>query len=306
MKDTIFESFKAAVKENDLGVYGVHVYKRGKNSVQCRFRDDVRIHLYSGSKAFASMAVGIAEGEGLLKLDDSALGFFPEIRAKAAAGSEQIRVRDILHMRAGYKDSLFGADEPPDEREKDWAELFFARPVDWGAGEKFTYDNGCTYILSRIIEAVSGETLRDYLMPRLFSPLEIFNPQWHTCPRGHSVGAVGLYLTTEEFSRLGILMLQGGRWKDKQLIPAAYLLAAANDTTGTEGFDDEESSQGYGYQLWRCTIPGAFRADGKYGQFSVVLPSQEAVVTVTAHNERCANDILRAVWTHILPKLTVD
>lgn len=303
MKEIMFESFKSAVRAEELGVYGIHAYKRGKRSAECRFRDDVRVHLYSGSKAFTSMAVGIAAGEGRLKLDDKALDFFPEFKPSAAHGSNEITLRDLLQMRGGYASPLFNADSTPENRDSDWAELFFARPMEWRAGEGFFYDNGCTYILSRVIEAVSGQTLRDYLLPRLFEPMDIFNPQWHTCPRGHSLGAVGLFLSTEEFSRLGILMLQNGNWQDKQLVPAEYVHAAAADIIDTGGCIDEEGRGGYGYQLWRCTVPGAYRADGKYGQFSIVLPDREAVITVTAHNERCANDILRAVWKYVLPEL---
>lgn len=302
--ETMLDEFRAVVKSEELGVYGIHVYQCGKQSVQTYFRDDVRENLYSGSKTFTSMAIGIAAGEGRLTLTDKALDYFPECKAAASEGSGDITVHDLLQMRAGYKTSLFSADFPPEDWRRDWVELIFARPMEWKAGTHFFYDNGCTYVLSRIIEAASGQTLRDYLMPRLFEPLQIINPQWHTCAHGHSLGAVGLYLTTEEFSRLGILMLQNGMWQDKQLVPAEYLRAAVNDTVETEGFDDDECRCGYGYQLWRCTVPEAFRADGKYGQYSIVLPDREAVITVTAHNERCANDILRAVWTCVLPKLT--
>lgn len=303
MRETIFDGFKKAVISENLGIYGIHAYKVGKGSAQLRFRDDEQVHLYSGSKAFTSMAVGIAESEGLLDLNGKALDFFPDFRSKSSPGSERIRLLDLLQMRSGYMTSLFSTDAPPEAREKDWAELFFARDMDGNTGESFFYDNGCTYVLSRVIEAASGQTLRDYLIPRLFEPLDIFNPQWHTCPGGHSLGAIGLHLTTEEFSRLGILMLQGGYWKGRQLVPEKYLRAAAEDTV-TGDFTDDENRQGYGYQLWRCTVPGAYRADGKYGQYSIVLPRQEAVVTVTAHNERCANDILRAVWKEVLPSLT--
>jgi CubicO group peptidase (beta-lactamase class C family) len=221
----------------------------------------------------------------------------------ASHGSEEITVRDLLHMRAGHAESLFSTSESTWERERDWAEVFFQTPMKSPAGTAFLYDNGCTYMLSRIVEATSGKTLRDYLMPRLFAPLDIFYPQWHACPGGHTLGAVGLYLTAGEFARLGILMLQNGVWNEKQLVPEEYIRAATEDTVETAGFEDAENRCGYGYQLWRCTVPGAYRADGKYGQYSIVLPDKEAVVAVTAHNAVCANDILRSVWAEILPRL---
>jgi CubicO group peptidase (beta-lactamase class C family) len=302
VKDNILEGFGRAVREQSLGAFAAHVWQRGEGT-GLLFCDGEREHLYSGSKAFASMAVGMAAGEGRLDLSDRALDFFPQYKDAAAPGSEGITVRDLLHMQAGHAESLFSTREDTWERERDWAGAFFQRPMAAPAGTVFLYDNGCTYMLSRIVEAVSGETLRGYLMPRLFAPLDIFYPQWHACPGGHTLGAVGLYLTAEEFSRLGILMLQNGVWKGKQLVPEGYVRAASGDTVETAGFEDAENRCGYGYQLWRCTIPGAFRADGKYGQYSIVLPDREAVVAVTAHNATCANDILRAVWAEILPRL---
>jgi len=303
MNTDILDELISTAREEKLGVYGIHLYREGGESVERRLRSNERVHLFSGSKAFTSMAVGIAAGEGRFSLADSALSFFPEYRDRAAEGADAITVRDLLQMRAGHARPLFTTFEESHERVRDWAALFFAMPQKCPAGTAFLYDNGCSYMLSRIVEAVSGETLRDYLVPRLFGPLDIFNPQWHTCPGGHSLGAVGLYLNTEEFSRLGILLLQEGRWGEGQIVPPDYIRLAANDLVTVAGFTDPENNQGYGYQLWRCTVDGAYRADGKYGQYSVVLPGRRAVVTVTAHNECNANDILRAVFSRVMPRL---
>lgn len=303
MNPKIFDDFARENQTKDLGVYGIHVYQEGKGSAEHRFRSNERVHLFSGSKAFTSLAVGIAADEGLLKLGDSILDYFPQYRDIAVPGAESITITDLLQMRSGRGQPLFSTLEETHERKRDWAELYFSTPMTYPAGTTFFYDNGGTYILSRIIEAVSGKTLRDYLMPRLFEPLDIFNPQWHTCPRGHSLGAIGLYLSTEEYSRLGILLLQKGRWGDKQIISQQYLDRAENDIVSVRGFPDTETQVGYGYQLWRCTLPNTVRADGKYGQYSIVLRDYRAVVTVTAHNERCAFDILRVVWSTIVPHL---
>ncbi len=303
MNTTIFESFIAANAAQQLDVYGIHLYRESAESAEHRFRSNERVHLFSGSKAFTSMAVGIAADEGRLTLADKILAFFPQYRDIAAEGADKITVKDLLQMRAGHAQPLFTTFEQSHERTMDWAELFFRTPMAHPAGESYLYDNGASYLLSRTVGAVSGQTLRDFLMPRLFTPLAIFNPQWHTCPRGHSLGAIGLYLTTEEFSRLGILMLNNGVWDERQLVSEDYLRLAGSDLVTVQGFEDAENRQGYGYQLWRCTIPNSYRADGKYGQYSIVLTDYRAVVTVTAHNEHNANDILRAVWREILPRL---
>ena len=303
MNISVFDGFIKAVAQKDLGVYGIHLFKEGQGSAQHRFRSDERVHLFSGSKAFMSMAVGIAESEGLFSLDDGALSFFPQFADSAAPGSEKISLKNLLQMQSGHSKELFFTDEDTHEHFRDWAELFFSLPLESLPGTEFLYDNGCTYILSRVVEAVSGHSLRNYLIPKLFNPLGIFNPQWHTCPGGHSLGAVGLYLKTEEFARLGMLLLNRGEWKGRKIIPVDYIERAAEDTVRAKGFDDRECNQGYGYQLWRCSVPGAFRADGKYGQYCIVLPAQRAVVTITAHNEGNAFDILRAVWDEMLPKI---
>jgi CubicO group peptidase (beta-lactamase class C family) len=303
LKESVFDGFRSAVIEENLHVYGIHVYQENQGSVEHRFRSNERVHLFSGSKSFVSMAVGIAAGEGRLSLNDKAIDFFPAAKPGASPGAEDITIRDLLQMRAGHAESLFTTDSISNKYNRDLADLFFITPMIAKAGASYKYDNGCTYILSRIIEEVGGVTLREYLIPRLFENLAIYNPQWLTCNFGHSLGAIGLLLTTEEFSRLGILMLQHGVWEDKQLVPSSYLREAVHDIVEVEGFSDIENHQGYGYQLWRCTIPGAYRADGKYGQYSVVLPGINAVVTVTAHNEHNAYNILRAVWREVLPRI---
>ena len=301
---SLFDQFRLTCLERNLGVYGVHLYQQGQGEVEHRFRADDRVHLWSASKTFTSLAVGMCQGEGRLTLADKVLDFFPEWASVAAPGSEAIRLVDLLHMCGGKDFAMF---EETDEHKidaTDWAELFFRSRVVTPPGSHFFYANACTYMLGRIVEKVSGETLRDYLMPRLFDPLDILNPWWNTCPRGHSLGATGLQLTTSELARMGRLMLQGGVWDDAQLAPADYVQAMHTDVVPPHRhFDDDETDAGYGYQVWLNTTPGTWRADGMYGQFSIVLPEQGAVVTTTSHNEKGANDIIRAVFADIVPKL---
>jgi CubicO group peptidase (beta-lactamase class C family) len=299
----LLDGFRLRVAEKQLGVYGIHLYKEGYAPLQFRFRSDDRTHLFSGSKAFTSVAVGIAIGEGRISMADAVLSFFPEFAGEAAQGAEKITVRDLLQMRAGHGGMLYTTHEQSQYTGGDWAKRFLSMPAVHPAGTRFLYDNGCSYMLSRVLEKATGETLKEYLVPRLFDPLGIPNPQWHTCPDGHTLGATGLFLSTEEFSRLGRLLLFQGEWEGKELVPADYIRQAAEDTVTVEGFGDPENQAGYGYQLWGCTCGNAYRADGKFGQYSVVFPQQRAVVTITAHNEGVANDILRAIYDEVIPRL---
>jgi CubicO group peptidase (beta-lactamase class C family) len=304
LSPSLLNQFRLTVQERQLGLYGIHVYQEGKGELAHFWRSDDKVCLYSGSKTFTALAVGICQDEGRLRLGDHVLDFFPEHRSQASPGSEAITIRDLLRMSAGKNTFLFTADEKRWGSE-DWAALFFADPQMKPAGTDFYYANACTYMLSRVVEKVSGQLLRDYLVPRLFTPLEIYNPQWHTCPGGHTIGATELFLTNREYARLGRLFLEDGVRGGARLVSSAYLRAAVSDTIDNsgKGHDATEGSAGYGYQIWRCSHPGAYRADGMYGQFCVVFPDRRAVVTVTAHEERNANDILRAIYRDIVPAL---
>lgn len=230
LNESLFNRFRETVAQQQLGVYGVHVYQEGRGTVAHRWRSDDRTCLYSASKTFAALAVGICQEEGRLSIEDKALDFFPQYRDIASAGSEDITLRDLLHMCSGKLFSMFDVPwDSPVLRQTDWAELFFRLHVTAKPGTHFWYSNPSTYLLGRVVECVTGQNLRDYAKPRLFDKLNIFNPQWHTCPQGHTLSYSGLYLTTEELSRLGRLLLDGGVYEGKQVVNAAFVQALHED-----------------------------------------------------------------------------
>ena len=307
MNQSILDRFRLSVMEQHLGVYAVKVETADGKSVSHRWRSDDAECLYSGSKTYTSLAVGMCVDDGKLSVTDKVLDFFPEYAEVASPGSEQITIRDLLHMASGKLEFWFG--EPDEEallaETADWAELFFRVPVTGETSKTFFYSNACTYMLGRVVEKISGQNVRDFLVPRLFTPMGIRNPQWHTCSGGHTLAATGLYLTTEQFSRLGLTLLNGGVYNGHRIVSESYLQSAVNDVLDCRvpNRDDLESTSGYCYQMWRCSYEGAYRADGMYGQFSIVIPDKKAVVTVTSHEEKAANDIIRAVFKDIVPQL---
>lgn len=294
----LLTDFRLSVLEKNLGVYGIHVYQDGKVLAGHRFRSDDRENLYSASKTFAAVGIGIAENEGLLHLTDYVLDFFPEYKNLAKPGSEKITIEHLLQMCSGHMFEDMRAYNTMDR-----AALFFSTEMKAVAGTSFYYENLCTYMLGRVIEKVSGDTMLAYLKPRLFDQLGIENPQWHTCQNGHTSCSGGLYLTTEEFSRLGICLLQNGVYNGKEVVPCDYVKRMHNQWVDTSSKNDPETQRGYGYQVWNCTPPNTYRADGMYGQLCVVLKDYLAVVTVTAHNELEHKEILRAIWEDIVPLL---
>ncbi len=304
MNQSILDGFRLAVAEKGLHVYGIRVEKKNGDGVTHFWRSDDPVNLYSSSKTFTSLAVGMCEEDGRLKLTDKVLDYFPEYRRIAAPGSEDITLRELLHMSSGKTEFWFGVLDG-EKNSKDWAELFFRVPVSKTPGTFFFYSNACTYMLGRAVEKAIGKNVRDFLLSRLFTPLGIENPQWHTDPQGHTLCATELFLTLEQFSRLGMLLLNGGNYAGKHLVSADYLRRMASDTVESSwaGCDEPEDMAGYGYQVWRCSVPGIYRADGMYGQFCIILPEKETAVTVTSHEEFRQYDIVRAVFDEIVPRL---
>lgn len=307
MNSSILDQFRLSVMEKHLNVYGIKVETADGESVSHRWRSDDKVCLYSGSKTYTALAVGMCVDDGKLHLTDRVLDFFPEYREIAAPGSEAITIRDLLHMASGKLEFWFGEPDSVtlDAKTEDWAELFFRVPVKGKTGETFFYSNACPYMLGRVIEKISGQNLRAFLLPRLFIPMGIYNPQWHTCTGGHTLGATGLYLTTEDYARLGLTLLNRGIYNGQRIVSESYLNSMVGDVISSyvPGSEDAECCAGYCYQMWRCSREGAYRADGMYGQFCIVIPDKHAVVTVTAHEERAVYEIVRSVFDDIVPQL---
>jgi CubicO group peptidase (beta-lactamase class C family) len=230
--------------------------------------------LMSVSKSFTSTAVGLAVAEGRFSIDDTVLSFFPdEAPADISEHLAAMRVRHLLSMSTGHAgDTLDG--------KGDWIRGFFGKPVEYEPGTHFAYNSGATYVLSAIVQKTTGLNLVDYLEPRLFAPLGIARPYWMTSPQGITAGGFGLSATTEDVARLGQLYLQRGVWQGRQILPAAWVDEATGCRIDNAPNDAIDWRQGYGYQFWRCRH-NAYRGDGAFGQYCIVLPDQDAVLAMT-------------------------
>ena len=171
-------------------------------------------------------------------------------------------------------------------------------------GTHFLYNTPATYMLSAIVQKVTGITVLDYLRPRLFEPLGIENPQWDTSPQGISLGGYGLSVRTEDIARFGQLYLQKGVWMGKRLVPSAWIDAATTRQTSSGSNPTSDWEQGYGYQFWRSRH-GLYRGDGAFGQFCIVMPEQDAVVAITSGG-RDMQAVMNLVWEKLLPALQVS
>jgi CubicO group peptidase (beta-lactamase class C family) len=257
--------------------------------------------LYSLSKSFTSTAIGIAVAEGLLRVDDPVLSYFPDdAPANPGANLRAMTVEHLLTMNTGHHEDTTGAVWRGED--DNWPRAFLALPVEHEPGSWFVYNTAATYMLSAIITRLTGQPLIDYLRPRLFDPLGIANPAWDEDPHGRSIGGSGLHITTADIARFGQLYLQKGQWNGQQIVPEAWVDAATqahSDNSNTQS--NRDWTAGYGYQFWR-NRDGSYRGDGAFGQFCLVLPDQDAVLAITSGRQDMQH-VLDIVFDTLIPSL---
>lgn len=255
---------------------------------------DSNHELYSLSKSFASTAVGFAVAEGKLSLDDEVLRIFPEdAPPEPSAALKAMRLRDLLTMSAGHQDETSSA------ADKITAKSFLAHPVPHKPGTHFKYNTPATFMLSAAVQKKVGMPIVEYLRPRLFEPLGITKPVWTANAQGISLGGYGLRVRTEDIARFGQLYLQKGAWQGKQLLPASWIDLATSRQVSNGSNPKSDWEQGYGFQFWRCRH-NAYRGDGAFGQYCVVLPEQDTVIAITS-GLRDMQAVLNLIWDKLLP-----
>ena len=258
--------------------------------------------LYSLSKSFTSTAVGLAISEGKLSLDDPVLKFFPdEAPADPSANLRAMRVRDLLRMNTGNQTEAPISVFDPGKQTDTWVKTFLSHPVPFKPGTHFLYNSPATYMLSAIVQKVTGMKVLDYLRPRLFDPLGIKDPIWISSPQGITAGAYGLSVRTEDIARFGELYLRKGIWNGRQLLPADWVAQATSMQTANGSAPTSDWDQGYGYQFWRSRH-NSFRGDGAFGQYCMVIPELDAVVAITS-GVRNMQQVMNLVWDKLLPAM---
>jgi CubicO group peptidase (beta-lactamase class C family) len=303
---SIFSDLIASAQAQNLQILNVIVRQHGEIIARHDFAPEKPVLLWSASKTFVSMAVGIAQAEGLFSINDPLLEYFhPE--GEVNDNLQHLRVRDLLCMGAGHRVDPVSAALEKGESVDDIESLFFAEPFVDAPGTRFKYDNSATYMLSKLITKRSGLNLRDYLLPRLFNPLSIETPHWESDSASIAFGCSGLYLNATDLSKFGQLLLNLGEWQSKQLIPREYVVQATRQQISTADFNEPFATadyrSGYGYQMWMNRIPGTWRVDGLYGQYIIGLPEQGATVTYISNEPEKMTSIIELTWNNLLHSL---
>lgn len=260
-----FESFKTKKNEKGWNIHGMEIHHDDR--LVHSFGDITsRFPIYSCTKTILSLAVGIAESEGKLKLEDSMLDYMPDsileqISEHQRSSFNEITIERLLTMSV--------EDFPFRPQGDNWLLYALNLPV-MAEKKRFNYSNICAYLASVVLTEATGVDSFDYISERILAPLGITDVPHGKSPEGYFNGGSTLELSVDELSLIGKLLMNGGIYEDKQIIPAEYVKeACSTKIMNREG--------GYGYFIW--IDRNGFIIKGKWGQKCIVFPTDRLMIT---------------------------
>ena len=282
--------FAALLREldasKDTEMHHFMALRHGKVICECNFAPYPKgmWHItHSMCKSITGMAIGMLIEEEKLKLDENIYDIFPDhINAFSKIFRPVITVENLLTMTSGVTFNESGIVSG-----NDWLGSFLNASVNGKPGTEFQYNSLNTYVLSAIVTKRTGETLTEYLTPRLFGPLGITKYYWETCPKGITKGGWGLFLCAEDMAKLGQLYLQRGKWNGQQLVSEYWI-----EISTARHLKTQNGTYGYGYQLWMEQRPGSFEYNGMLGQNVIIYPDMDMVLVTNAGNKEMFQDCI--------------
>lgn len=282
--------FAALLREldasKDTDMHHFMALRHGKVICECNFAPYPKgmWHItHSMCKSITGMAIGMLIEEEKLKLDENIYDIFPDhINAFSKIFRPVITVENLLTMTSGITFNESGIVSG-----NDWLGSFLNASVNGKPGTEFQYNSLNTYVLSAIVTKRTGETLTEYLTPRLFGPLGITKYYWETCPKGITKGGWGLFLCAEDMAKLGQLYLQRGKWNGQQLVSEYWI-----EISTARHLKTQNDTYGYGYQLWMEQRPGSFEYNGMLGQNVIIYPDMDMVLVTNAGNKEMFQDCI--------------
>jgi len=298
-------TFYKQMKQLNLNVNSFILMQNGKVTSEF-YRDPYRLGspqlLFSLSKSFTSIAIGIACDEGLLDESDKVISFFQDKLPNTISDNlAEMTIHHLLSMNAGHHDNIYGSVV----KQTDWVKAYLAKEVEHKPGTYYRYSTHSTYMLSAILERVTGQSLTNYLKPRLFEPLGISSPSWETCPLGIVAGGMGLSTSTEGIAKFGQMLLGKGLWSGKRIVSEKYITIATSKQSDTSRDEERiDFSQGYGYQFFLCR-DGCYMGNGGYGQLCFVSPKHQVVIAATSSfsSMKPLQTLLDLIYEHILSQI---
>ena len=282
--------FAALLREldasKDTEMHHFMALRHGKVICECNFAPYPKgmWHItHSMCKSITGMAIGMLIEEEKLKLDENIYDIFSDhMNAFSKIFRPVITVENLLTMTSGVTFNESGIVSG-----NDWLGSFLNASVNGKPGTEFQYNSLNTYVLSAIVTKRTGETLTEYLTPRLFGPLGITKYYWETCPKGITKGGWGLFLCAEDMAKLGQLYLQRGKWNGQQLVSEYWI-----EISTARHLKTQNDTYGYGYQLWMEQRPGSFEYNGMLGQNVIIYPDMDMVLVTNAGNKEMFQDCI--------------
>ena len=282
--------FAALLREldasKDTEMHHFMALRHGKVICECNFAPYPKgmWHItHSMCKSITGMAIGMLIEEGKLKLNENIYDIFSDhMNAFSKIFRPVITVENLLTMTSGVTFNESGIVSG-----NDWLGSFLNASVNGKPGTEFQYNSLNTYVLSAIVTKRTGETLTEYLTPRLFGPLGITKYYWETCPKGITKGGWGLFLCAEDMAKLGQLYLQKGKWNGQQLVSEYWI-----EISTARHLKTQNDTYGYGYQLWMEQRPGSFEYNGMLGQNVIIYPDMDMVLVTNAGNKEMFQDCI--------------
>ncbi len=266
------EGFLADVEAAGLELHSLMVHHNGLLGFEIfkwPYAVDKRQIMHSVAKSFTSTAIGLAISEGYFGLDDAVISFFPDdlpetIDAHLAA----MTVGDLLTMQSGHAGEVSGAYWR--SLKTSWVREFFNIPVVHEPGTKHVYSSAVSYMLAAILYKTTGQTLHEFLKPRVLEPLGITGETWDIGTDGFNPGGNGLTCTVPDLLKLGILYANDGVWNGQRLLPEGWVAQSTR-----------QHVEQYG-QHWVVYDNGAYASLGQFVQMMLVFPEQKGVIALTA------------------------
>jgi len=267
--------FRAVEKDVDtLGVHAMMLIRDGKVFAEgywAPYRPNLPHMLYSASKSIVSTAIGFAYDEGLIDLDRRLDDIFTELPPSSNKWARLMTVRHLLTMSTGIRFNEIGS-----MLDRDWVKMFMESVPKFEPGTQFEYNSLNTYMLSAVLKRITGQSLTEYLIPRLYEPLGITNYPWEACPMGTEKGGWGLSLCIEDLAKIAQLYLNKGEWNGRRLLSREWIDMATSPQIATP---NGEINQGYGFQIW-MNANGVYQFNGAFGQYAVMFPHINAAAII--------------------------
>jgi CubicO group peptidase (beta-lactamase class C family) len=280
--ETITQFFQK-VEEKGYDVHGLMMLRHGKVIAEhwwAPYAPQYQHAMYSATKTFTGVAVGFAVQEGLLNIEDKVTSFFPDMLPDTISPElAKLSVRHLLTMSVGHASTRYAGSG------KSQVRSFLAASFAHEPGTSFAYNITASHMLSHIITKVTGMSIYEYLKPRLFDPLGIKDVVWEMDNDGIPMGNGGSHMKTSDLAKMGLFLINKGKWNGKQLLNPAWIEAATtphifqHPEWSKEQIANatDDSAQGYGYQIWMGRH-NSYRAIGGQNQLIMVIPEYDFVL----------------------------